>query len=177
MVDLRDVVHRGDAGVELAQRAEELVDVDVLRPVDRGEPAEDVLEIVDRPVRLAVVEQQPVGEEAAQRRLELVVVRVDEPGHHDASARVDDLRAGSAQVAAHRRDPLALDEHVGFGEVPDLRVHRHDVAAANQVAPARPAAIARRVVVALRLRCRRGEQAQAGSGRAGRGAGLQEFTA
>jgi len=65
VVDLRDVVRRRDARVELAERAEQLADVDVLRPVHRGERAQDVLEIIDRAVRLAVVEQQPVGEEAA----------------------------------------------------------------------------------------------------------------
>jgi hypothetical protein len=37
VMDLRDVVHRRDAVVELAERAEQLVDVDILGPVDRGE--------------------------------------------------------------------------------------------------------------------------------------------
>ena len=52
VMDLRDVVHRGDAAVELAEAAEQLVDVDVLRPVHGRELAEDVLEVVDRAVRL-----------------------------------------------------------------------------------------------------------------------------
>ena len=88
-MDLRDVVHRRDPRVDLAERTEQLVDVDVLRPIHRSELAEDELEIVDRAVRLAVVEQQPVREEAAQRRLELVMMRIDEAGHDDAAARVD----------------------------------------------------------------------------------------
>src|SRR5262249_56188696 len=37
MMDLRDVVHRGDAGVELREPAEQLADVDVLRSVVFGE--------------------------------------------------------------------------------------------------------------------------------------------
>ena len=37
VMDLRNVVHRRDAVVELAKSAEQLVDVDVLRPVDGRE--------------------------------------------------------------------------------------------------------------------------------------------
>ena len=36
-----------------------------------------------------IVDQYPVGEEAAQNRLELVVVRIDEAGHDDAAGGVD----------------------------------------------------------------------------------------
>ena len=100
VMDLRDVVHRRDAVVELAERAEQLVDVHVLRPVHGGERQENVLEVGDVPARRAG-QEQPVGEEAAQRRLELVMVRIDEAGHDDAAAGVDHrrrrLRAGSAR--------------------------------------------------------------------------------
>ena len=136
-------MHRRDARVELAERAEQLVDVDVLRPVHRRELAEDVFEVVDRAVRLAVVEQQPVGEKAAQRRLELVVMRVDEAGHDDPAARVDHAGAGRPQVRADGDDLLAFDQHVGLDEIAHARVHRHDVAAADHVAPPLSAAVAR----------------------------------
>ena len=92
-MDLRDVVHRRYACVELAERAEQLVDVHVPRAIHWREPAEDELEVVDRAVRLAVVEQQPVGEEAAQRRLELVMMRIDETGHDDVAASIDHASA------------------------------------------------------------------------------------
>ena len=37
VMDLRDVVHRGDAVIELGEPTEQLVDVHVLRPVHGGE--------------------------------------------------------------------------------------------------------------------------------------------
>ena len=67
----------------------------------------------------AVVDQDAVGEEAAQRRLELVVVRVDEARHHDAAARVDLGGAAGVQVRADGEDLLALDQHVALREVAD----------------------------------------------------------
>src|SRR5262249_58344471 len=75
MVDLQDVVHCGDAVVEVAQTAVELVDVDVLRPVHRGECQQDEFEVGGASARRAgaVVDEDPVGQEAAQRGLELVV--------------------------------------------------------------------------------------------------------
>src|SRR5437588_472418 len=68
-----------------------LVDVHVLRPVYRGEFLQNVLVVRDGPGRRAraVVDQDPVSEKAAQRRLELVVMRVDKAGHDDAAGRVD----------------------------------------------------------------------------------------
>ena len=67
MVDLRDVVHRRHARIELAERAEMFIDIDVARAVDIGELAEDMAEIIDLAIRLTVAEQQPVGEETAAR--------------------------------------------------------------------------------------------------------------
>src|ERR1700730_14339424 len=54
--DLRDVMHRRDAVVELAEPTEQLVDVDVLRPVHRGKGEENVLVVIDvpAPVCLAI---------------------------------------------------------------------------------------------------------------------------
>src|SRR5206468_3198647 len=88
VMDLRDVVYRRDAVIELAERAEQLVDVHVLWAVHRGEREKNVLVVVDLPTRRAG-QQKPVGEEAAQRRLELVMVRIDEAGHDDAAAGVE----------------------------------------------------------------------------------------
>ena len=143
VMDLRDVVHRRDARVELAQPAEQLVDVDVLRPVHRGELQQDVLEVSRAAARRAraVVDEHPVGEEAAQRRLELVVVRIDEAGHDDPAAGVYHRGAARRQAGPDGDDLLALDQHVGLREVADLRVHRHDGTAADDIAPAVPAAV------------------------------------
>ena len=157
--------------------AEQLVDVDVPRPIHRRELAEDELEVVDRAVRLAVVEQQPVGEEAAQRRLELVMMRVDETGHDDAPAGVDHAGAGDAQVRTDGDDLLALDQHVRFDEITHRGVHRHDVAAANDVAPSRPAEVPGGVIVVLRCGRARAEQVQPRRGSTGRRRDLQEIAA
>ncbi len=174
-MDLRDVVHRCDTAVDLAQASEQLVDVDVLRPVHGSEFAEDELEVVDRTVRLAVVEQQPVGKEAAQRRLELVMVRIDEAGHDDAPARVDHSGAGGAEVGSDVDDLLALDQHVRLGEIAHLRVHRHHVAAPNDVASSRPAVVSEAVIVVLRRSRTVAEQGQSRGGRPGGGRGFQEI--
>jgi hypothetical protein len=63
VMDLRDVVNRRDAVVELAQASEQLVDIDVLRPVDGGEFQQNVLVISRSPGRRAraVVDQDPIG--------------------------------------------------------------------------------------------------------------------
>ena len=58
--------------------------------------------------------------------------------------------AACVQVRSDGEDLLALDQHVGLGEVADCRIHRHHGAAANDVAPARSAGILRRIVVKLR---------------------------
>ncbi len=124
MVDLRDVEHGGDAVVELREAAKQLVDVDVLRPVHRREFQQDVLVIgrVGARRARAVIDQDAVGEEAAQRRLELVVMRVDEARHHDAAARVDLVGVAGADVRRDGEDLLAFDEDVALRQVR----HRRD---------------------------------------------------
>ena len=120
VADLRDVVHRGDAVVELAEPTEQLVDVDVLRPIHRGEFVQDVFVVSRAPARRAraIVYENAVSKEAAQRRLELVMVRIDEAGHDDAAARVDHCGAAAVQVRSDGEDLLAFDEDVGLGETP-----------------------------------------------------------
>ena len=127
VVDLRDVVHGRDAVVELAQRTEQLVDVHILRPVHGGELLQNVFVIGYGPGRRAraVVDQDPIGEKAAQRRLELVMVGVDKPGHDDAASCVDLRCAARMQVRPNGEDLLALDQHIGLCEVADLRIERH----------------------------------------------------
>jgi len=66
-MDLRDVVHRRNAVVELGESTKQLVDVDVLRPIHGGEFLQD--ELVVRGVSggrvRPVIDQYPVGEKAA----------------------------------------------------------------------------------------------------------------
>src|SRR6266852_3903928 len=89
-----------------------------------------------------VVDQDAVGEEAAQRGLELMVVRIDEARHHDAAGRVDHARAMTRlQIRPNGEDLRALDQHVARSKVTDGRIHRHDVPAANDIKPPGCAAV------------------------------------
>src|SRR6185295_19242857 len=118
------------------------------------------LEIRGKRARRArlVVDQDAVGKEAAQRGLELVVVRVDEPRHDDLAAGVDLAGTACFEVRPDRDDLLALDQHVGAGElalVGHARVHRHHDSAADHIAPTPPAAVLRRTIVVTVVRARR----------------------
>ena len=70
------------------------------------------------PCALAVVDQNAVGQEAAQRRLELMVVRVDEARHDDHARGIDDLGVGGIEARADRGDAAAFDEHVRVAKSP-----------------------------------------------------------
>ncbi len=155
VADLRDVVHRGDAVVELAEPTEQLIDVDVLRPVHRGKFVQDELVVSRAAARRAgaVVDKDAVREVAAQRRFELVVMRIDEAGHHDAPGGIDHVRGARRYMRPDGEDRIALDQDIGLGEVAHIRiVHRHHRPAANDVAPVRPAAVLRWIAAALRIR-------------------------
>ena len=143
VVDLRDVVHGCDAVVELAEPGEQLVDVHVLWPENGSESEKNVFVVgrgSGRRTRL-VVNQNPIGEETPQYRLELVVMRIDEPGHDNAAGRVDIRGAAHVQVRPDGEDFLALDEDVSLGEISDFRVQRHHRTAANDIASTRSAAV------------------------------------
>jgi hypothetical protein len=94
MMDLADVHHRGHAGVDLREAGEKLVDVDVLRAITHRKLLQDRLIIIVRAFGPTVVDENAVGEKAAQRRLELMAMRIDEARHYDVSGRVDDRSVG-----------------------------------------------------------------------------------
>jgi len=175
VMDLRDVVHRRDAVIELAQAPEQLVDVHVLRTVLGGEREENEFEVSGVPARgvRPIVDKYPVGEEAAQHGLELVVVRIDEARHDDAAAGVDRRGTAHLQIRPDRKDLLALDQHVGLGKIAHVRVHRHHGTTTNDVAPAVLAAVLGWVPVVRRGRARR-EQIETCGGAGGRRS-LQEI--
>jgi hypothetical protein len=126
VVDLAHVHHGGDARVELRDAAEQLVDVDVLRPEPLREVQQHRLVVVPDVLGPAVVHQDRVRQRRAQRGLELVVVRVDEAGHHDLAARVDHGGVRRIDGGGDLDDPRAFDQHVARHEVADGVVHRHD---------------------------------------------------
>ena len=135
MMDLADVHHRGHAGVDLRNAAEQLVDVDVLRPIDHRELLKNRLVIIVRALRPSVVDEDAVGEEAAQRRLELMVVRVDEARHDDMPGRVDDRGVRRMNGRGDLGDGRPIDEHVADRVIADALVHRQDRSALDQRAP------------------------------------------
>src|SRR5215472_4414755 len=133
---LRGVDGRRDPGVGLAQRGHELRDVGVLRLVDRGEDALDytlvgLLSVAGRA-------EDPVGKNAAQDGLILVMVGIDKAGHDDHPGGVDNGRR-RVQVVPDSEDLLAFDQDVPFGEVADLRIEAQYDAAFQQDAVSRVA--------------------------------------
>src|SRR5215472_12314968 len=103
---LRGIDGRRDSGVELAQRGHELRDVGVLRLVDRGEDALDHTLI--GLLSVAGGAEDPVGKNAAQNGLILVMLGIDKAGHDDRPSGVDNGRR-RAQVAPDGEDLFALD--------------------------------------------------------------------
>jgi hypothetical protein len=119
------VQHRGDAAVDLGQRADQIAEVVVLRLIERRDIAVDVG---------VVVRPHPFRADAAQAALPDMDMSVDEAGHHDHLGGVDHLVGGGIQVAAYAQDLLALDQDLGVLEVADLLVHRHGPAGLDQCA-------------------------------------------
>src|SRR5258708_5673587 len=109
MMNLRDVVHRCDAIVELRQSTEQLADVHVLRAVYGGERVQNEFEVRGiraRRARLAV-DQPAVGANAPQRPLELLVMRLyaGRPWRWPPAGRRRPPRGGAPRPAQGRRPP------------------------------------------------------------------------
>ena len=103
-----------------AKPTEQLVDVDVLRSVQRQRTVQDEFVVSRAPARRArpIIDEHTIGKKAAQRRLELVMVRIDEAGHHNLAARIDVSAAAGVQVGSDGKNFLTLNQHVGPGEAP-----------------------------------------------------------
>jgi hypothetical protein len=120
---VRPVDHRRDAGIEGLECAEQRGGVHIGRSHVPAEAAPDAA---------AVLLRGEVRAEAAQRRLPRVPVGVDQPRHDDAAGGVHPLGVTGVEVVADRDDGVALDENVAAGELADRRIHRDDVAAADE---------------------------------------------
>lgn len=59
-------------------------------------------------------------------------VTVDESGHHDGVAGVDDLGVGARQAEADGRDALAFNQHVCAVQCAPRAIHGQDVAAPDE---------------------------------------------
>src|SRR5262249_5645405 len=136
----------------LAEPAEQLVDVYVLRTVDGGELQQNELEVGRAAARRSrsVIDQHAVGEEAAQHRLKLVMVGIDEAGHDDAAGRVDLRGTTRVQVAPAGADLFAPDHPAGLRKAANRGLQRQERTAANDIAPARPPAVERRISTVCR---------------------------
>ena len=127
ILDVRPVEHTGHAGIDGAERAEQIGGVDVVR---RHLGAERALHDVP------VVFERAIRQHVAQEALPHVPVRIDEARHDDDIRGIDHLRVGRADVRPHRRDLLALDQHVGLLEIADRAVEREHETALEQDRPA-----------------------------------------
>ena len=112
-------VHEGrHAGIDLVQRADEVGDVDVLRPEERRQAG------MHHP---KIVRAGPVAGEPAQPGLPGVDMGVHEAGDDDHVRRIDHGRAvARVQLRADRRDLVILDQDIAAVHIGDRRVHRHD---------------------------------------------------
>ena len=136
MMDLAHVHDPGHAGVDLCDAAEKLVDEDVLRPIDHRELLQDQFIVVVRALWPSVVDEDAVGEDAAQAGLELMVMTVDEARHDDMSRRINDGRVGRRDGRRDLGDRRALDKNIARRVIADPFVHGEDRPAFDQRPPA-----------------------------------------
>ena len=65
-----------------------------------------------------------------------MMVRGDEPGHHDGARTIDHLRIAGGQVRADGGDLRPVDEHIGPFEIAHTRIEaQHSAAAQQDAAP------------------------------------------
>ena len=103
---------------------EKLVDVDVLRTISHGQFLQNGLVIVVRAFGPPIVDENAVGEKAAQRRLELMAMRIDEARHDDMPGRIDDRGVGRVDPSGDLGDFRSVEQHVADGVIADALVHR-----------------------------------------------------
>ena len=130
VADLRDIDHRGGAGIDHAERRHQHARIGVRDLIGRRQRGLNVAIVV----RI----EQPAGQHAAQQPLIGVAVGVDEPGDDDVVCGVDagDVVAGHRDVGTNLADLAALDQDVRLREVADLPIDRqHDTAFDQDAAP------------------------------------------
>src|SRR6202011_506016 len=113
------------ARIDLAERCHKFAETRVLGQIGGSEGADDRFLITTNSVASGA--QQTIGENAAQRRLKLMVVRIDESRHNNHAGCVHhDGRIENIQVPADRYDLFPPNEYVALLEVPDVRIHTED---------------------------------------------------
>ena len=117
------VDQRGDAGIDLRQRAEQIAEVIVFGIVAGGEIEMHVPQVIRR---------RPFDADPAQRGFPCVHMRVDQTRHHDLVGGVDGFVSGGVQIFADRFDAIALKEDFAALEVADRRIERDQPAAFDQ---------------------------------------------
>lgn len=115
--------HGGDAGVELAQDADEIGDDDVLRREARRDARMHGVEIFG---------DRPIGGDATQAGLPGMDMRVDQAEHDDAVCGIDDLGVLARDLLRHRGDARAIDQHVAPAQIRHHIVERDDNAGFDQ---------------------------------------------
>ena len=164
VVDVRPVQHRGDAGVDGAERAEQVGGIDIIGRHLRAErPLHDV----------AVVFERAVRQHVAQITLPHVAVGIDEARHHDRLGGIDHVCVGCSDVRLHRGNPAALDQDIGLLEVADRAIEAEHATALDQDRPARRGGRGRRLGLSDSGRARSHRR----DGKRARGRGAEELAA
>ena len=109
---MRIVDHAGDAGIDAAERGDEIAGIHVVGPIGLGEGLMR---------RGGVgVQGRGIGVDAAELAFPGMAMAIDEAGDEDRVRTVDHLRAGRFEVAADGDDLLALDQQIALGDVAEL---------------------------------------------------------
>jgi hypothetical protein len=124
---MRGVNDRRRAGIETAQGRQQIADVHVLGTI---ELAECVVGRIDIGVEGLDIRHQP-----AQGSLPCVPVSIDQARQHDRIAGIDDLGIVGLKVRSDRRNPGALDQYVGLGEITQMRIKGKTLPPRNSVRP------------------------------------------
>jgi hypothetical protein len=89
LLDVRPIDDRGNAGIERAQRADEIADIDVVRAIVRAVLAENEAKIVA---------QRAVRDQVADRAFPHVAVAVNKARHHDHLGCINHFRSGRCEI-------------------------------------------------------------------------------
>ena len=139
VVNLADVHHRGNARIQLGNAAEQFVDIDVFGTINLRKPLQDRLVVIGGIFGQSVIDQDAVGQLAAQCGFELVVVGVDKAGHDDLARSLDHHGIARLDIGTDLDDLLSVNQHVADSKIADGVIHGQHGAALDQYASPRRA--------------------------------------
>ena len=115
--NMAPVEQRGDAGIDLVKRPDQVADIDILRGVKPNHLADQHAEIMV---------EGPVRGDAAQRRLPKVKWPLIKSGHGDHATAVDLDHRPTTKVSTDRDDLAIVDQYVAGLDDAELCIHRNN---------------------------------------------------